>query len=411
MRVLLVTQYFYPENFKSNDIALELTKRGHDVTVLTGLPNYPEGKIYESYGFFKKTKENCLEIKIIRTWLVPRGKGGGIRLFLNYFSWAFFASIRAVFLSFQKQFDVILVHEPSPITQGFPAIVVSKIQKIPLHFWVLDLWPESLTSAGGIKNKYVLSIFTKMVKYIYNNSDTILISSKGFKESILEKGDYNDKLVYFPNWAEDSILEGSLNYPIPDLPKGFKIIFAGNIGVAQDVNSIIKAALILKKRTNIHFVFIGDGRSKVDLEDFVIENNLNQTVHFLGRFPIIAMKTFFNQADVLLVSLKDELIFNLTVPAKLQAYLCTQKPILGMLNGEGASIISDANCGLFAKAGDFKGLSEKIVELYEMSNEQRNILGRNGFEYFKKNFTMSKCIDNLECILKRKYSKRLKFRS
>ena len=218
MRVLLVTQYFYPENFKSNDIALELTKRGHEVTVLTGLPNYPEGKIHEKYGFFKRTKENYQGFKVIRTWLVPRGKGGGIRLFLNYFSWAFFASVRAFFLSFQKKFDVILVHEPSPITQGFPAIVVKKIQKIPLHFWVLDLWPESLTSAGGINNKYVLSFFTKMVKYIYNNSDKILISSKGFKESILTKGDYNAKLVSFPNWAEDSILKGNSNYPIPDLP-------------------------------------------------------------------------------------------------------------------------------------------------------------------------------------------------
>jgi len=399
MKVLLVTQYFYPENFKSNDIAIELTKRGHEVTVLTGLPNYPEGKIHKNYGFFKRTKENYQGANVIRTWLVPRGKGGGIRLFLNYFSWAFFASIKAFFLSFQKKFDVVLVHEPSPITQGFPAIVVKKIQKIPLHFWVLDLWPESLTSAGGINNKYVLALFTKIVKYIYNYSDKILISSKGFKESILAKGDYIEKLVYFPNWAEDSILKGRIDYPIPNLPKGFKIIFAGNIGVAQDVNSIIDAALILKEKLDIHFVFIGDGRSKIQLEGFVQENNLNKTVHFLGRFPIDAMKTFFNCADVLLVSLKDELIFNVTVPAKLQAYLCTQKPILGMLNGEGATMINDANCGLSVDAGDSIKLADKILELYQMSNEELNILGGNGFKYFEENFTMNKCIDNLEFIL------------
>lgn len=400
MKVLLITQYFYPENFKSNDIALELTKRGHEVTVLTGLPNYPEGKIYKTYGFFKRTRENYKGINVIRTWLLPRGKGGGIRLLLNYFSWAFFASIRALFLSFQKKFDVILVHEPSPITQGFPAIVVKKIQKIPLHFWVLDLWPESLTSAGGIHNKHILSLFTNMVKYIYNNSDKILISSKGFAASILAKGNYNDKLIYFPNWAEDSILAGNLDYPIPSLPKGLKIIFAGNIGVAQDVESIINAALILKEKIDIHFVFIGDGRSKEILQNFVLENDLNQTVHFLGRFPIDAMKTFFNQADLLLVSLKDELIFNLTVPAKVQAYLCTQKPILGMLNGEGALIINDANCGLSVNAGDYKGLAEKILVFDEMSIEERNLLGKNGFKYFEENFTMSKCIDNLESILK-----------
>jgi glycosyltransferase involved in cell wall biosynthesis len=400
MKILLVTQYFYPENFKSNDIAIELTKRGHEVSVLTGLPNYPEGKIHENYGYFKRAKENYQGVNVIRTWLVPRGKGGGIRLLLNYFSWSFFASIRALFLSFQKKFDVILVHEPSPITQGFPAIVVKKIQKIPLHFWVLDLWPESLSSAGGVKNKYVLSFFTKMVKYIYNNSDKILISSKGFEESILAKGNYKEKLVYFPNWAEESILKGNSDYPIPYLPEGFKIIFTGNIGVAQDVKAIIDAALILKEKIDIHFVFIGDGRSKIQLENFVSENNLKNTVHFLGRFPLDAMKSFFNQADVLLVSLKDELIFNVTVPAKLQAYLCTKKPILGMLNGEGAKIINEANCGLCVNAGDSIKLAEKILEFYQMTNDNRNILGANGFKYFEENFTMGKCIDDLESILK-----------
>jgi glycosyltransferase involved in cell wall biosynthesis len=400
MKILLVTQYFYPENFKSNDIAVELTKRGHEVTVLTGLPNYPEGKIHQSYGFFKRTNENHQGTNVIRTWLVPRGKGGGGRLFLNYFSWAFFASIRALFLSFQKKFDVIIVHEPSPITQGFPAIVVKKIQKIPIHFWVLDLWPESLTSAGGINNKFVLSLFTNLVKYIYNNSDKILISSKGFATSILAKGNYKEKLIYFPNWAEDSILKGDSDYPIPNLPKGFKIIFAGNIGVAQDVKAIIDAALILKEKLDINFVFIGDGRSKIQLENFVNENNLNKTVHFLGRFPLDAMKAFFDQADVLLVSLKDELIFNVTVPAKLQAYLCTKKPILGMLNGEGATIIKEAKCGLCVNAGDSIELAEKILEFFQMTNDNRNILGANGFKYFEENFTMNKCIDDLESIIK-----------
>ena len=296
MKVLLVTQYFYPENFKSNDIALELTKRGHEVTVLAGLPNYPQGEIYEGYGFFKKTKETYQGINIARAWLIPRGKGGGIRLFLNYFSWAFFASIKAFFLAFNNKFDAIIVHEPSPITQGFPAIVVKKIQKIPIYFWVLDLWPESLTAAGGIKNKYILKIFNNIVKYIYNNCDKILISSRGFKKSILEKGNYENKMIYFPNWAEDTISKGISNYPIPPLPNGFKVIFAGNIGVAQDMDSIMKAALFLKDHHYIQFVIIGDGRSKESLENFIKENELNNTVHLLGRFPIESMKTFFDAA-------------------------------------------------------------------------------------------------------------------
>ena len=161
MRILLVTQYFYPENFKSNDIAFELAKRGYEVTVLTGLPNYPKGKIYKGYGIFQKRKEILNGAEVIRTLVIPRGKGGGLRLALNYFSWAFFASIRAFFLAITSHFDAIIVHETSPITQGFPALVVKKLQRIPIYFWVLDLWPESLQSAGGITNKYVLGFFTE----------------------------------------------------------------------------------------------------------------------------------------------------------------------------------------------------------------------------------------------------------
>lgn len=400
MKVLLVTQYFYPENFKSNDIAIELTKRGHEVTVLTGLPNYPEGKIFENYGFFKNRKENFNGANVIRAWLIPRGKGGGIRLFLNYFSWAFFASIKAFFLTFKTKFDVVLVHEPSPITQGFPAIVVKKIQKIPLHFWVLDLWPESLTSAGGINNKYILAVFTKMVKYIYNNSDKILISSRSFKESIVSKGNYEQKLVYFPNWAEDSISKGISDFAIPEMPVGFKVMFAGNIGAAQDMESIMKAALILKNELQIQFVIVGDGRVKESLEQYVVDHNLQKTVHLMGRFSIDAMKTFFSHADALLVTLKDEMVFNLTVPAKLQAYLCTQKPILGMLNGEGAQIIKDANCGFATNAGNSEGLAKIILDLSKLPQKERTILGTNGFTYYNQNFTLDTCIDNLEQILK-----------
>ena len=399
MKILLVTQYFFPENFKSNDIAFELSKRGYDVTVLTGLPNYPEGKIYDGYGFFSNRKEEIDGVKIFRSLLIPRGKGGGARLFINYFTWAFFASIKAFSLSFNNKFDAIIVHEPSPITQGFPAIVLKKMQKIPLYFWVLDLWPESLTSAGGINNKYILSFFKKIVKYIYNQSDKILISSQGFRQSILSKGDYESKLIYFPNWAEDTILKGDINYPIPVLPEGFKIVFAGNIGISQDMESVMASALELKGYSEIKFIFIGDGRSRTFVENFIKENNLESTVFLLGRFPIEAMNAFFTRADGLLVSLKDELIFNLTVPAKVQAYMSSSKPILGMMNGEGASLIEEAKCGYSAQAGNYKRLAEIIVKLYNLKEEERVAIGKSGFDYYIKNFKLDNCIDNLEEIL------------
>lgn len=399
MKVLLVTQYFYPENFKSNDIAFELTKRGHEVTVLTGLPNYPAGKLFPGYGITKKRKEVINGVTVIRALLFLRGKGGGVRLFLNYFSWAFFASVRAFFLAISHKYDAVIVHEPSPITQGFPAIVYKKLRKVPIYFWVLDLWPESLESAGGIKNKYVLGIFRKMVQYIYNNCDKILISSKGFAASILEKGNYQDKLVYFPNWAEDAVSAGESNYDIPVLPDGFKVMFAGNIGVAQDIEAIMNAALELKENKNIHFIIIGDGRSKRWAEKIAEENGLNETVHFLGRFPIEAMKTFFDRADVLLVSLKDEPIFNVTVPAKMQAYLSVGKPILSMLNGEGSEIIKEAGAGLVANAGDYKQLSENILELYNTDAGVKEQMCRSAKEYYNANFKLDVCIDNLEKII------------
>ncbi len=403
MKVLLVTQYFYPENFKSNDIAFELTKRGHSVTVLTGLPNYPEGKIYKGWGVFKRRNETINGVEVIRSLLVPRGDSNGVRLFLNYFSWAFFASITAFFLALREKFDCIIVHEPSPITQGFPAIVIKKIQKIPLHFWVLDLWPESLQSAGGINNKYIIRFFDKMVKYVYNNSDKILISSNGFRKSILEKGDYESKLEYFPNWSEDTITKGIDSYNIPQLPKGFKVLFAGNIGEAQDMSSILKAAKELKNFKNIHFIIVGDGRMKSWMDSYIVKEDLCDTVHLLGRFPIESMKTFFNRVDALLVSLKDEQIFNVTVPAKMQAYMSIGKPILTMLNGEGNEIIKKSKSGLISSAGDFESLARNILELNRLDMNETLKMGQNAKDYYDTHFDMNICMDNLELILKNNF--------
>jgi glycosyltransferase involved in cell wall biosynthesis len=398
MKVLLVTQYFYPENFKSNDIAFELTKRGYEVTVLTGIPNYPQGSFYQGYGFFRKRLQLIDGVKVRRAFLFPRGKGGGIRLALNYFSWAFFASIFAFFLSLFYKYDAVIVHEPSPITQGIPAILVKKIQRIPLYFWVLDLWPESLISAGGVTNKRVIRLFTNIAKWIYNNSDKILISSKGFRESILEKGDYNDKIVYFPNWGENIFYCSESSFQIPLLPKGFLVMFAGNIGEAQDFESIMRAALQLKEE-NIKFILIGDGRKKQWVESFIKEHDLYQTVYCLGCFPIDAMPSFFAQANLMLLSLKNELIFNLTVPAKLQAYMAAGKPVIAMLNGEGRNIIEESGCGLSVAAGDFNALAESLMKLKDMSLDEMKKLGENGNRYFMQYFNLDKCMDNLYAIL------------
>lgn len=398
MRILLVTQYFYPEQFKSNDLAFELQKRGHQVTVLTGLPNYPGGKFYKGYGVFKKRRETVEGVDVIRTLVVPRGNGSGVRLAINYLSWAFFASLRALTLSFQKRFDAIIVHETSPITRGYPALLVRKIQRIPIYFWVLDLWPESLQSAGNINNEFVLNIFKRETKRMYEHSHKILVSSKGFIKSILEKGEYLDKLEYFPNWAED-LFENAEIKPIPDLKAGFKVMFAGNIGEAQDFEHVMQAALLLKKEKNIQFIFIGDGRRKEWVDSFIEKHQLSDTVSALGRFPIDLMPSFFKQADVMLLALKDDYIFSLTAPAKLQAYMAAAKPVVAMIDGEARNLIADSNCGVSSPAKDYQGLAENILKLSKMNGDDLRAYGENGWNYYRKYFTKEKCIDNLCAML------------
>ena len=393
MRVLLVTQYFHPENFKSNDVAFEMARRGHDVTVLTGLPNYPGGKIFDGYGLFRRRVETVNGVKVLRTLVIPRGKGGGVRLALNYLSWAFIASIWAFFMALFRKYDAVIVHETSPITQGFPALVVKAIQRIPMYFWVLDLWPESLQAAGNVNNRYVLGFFSKIAALMYRNSSKILMSSKGFRESILDKGDFEDKLVYFPNWAEDvfSTFEAK---PLPELPDGFKVMFAGNIGEAQDFENVMNAALLLKG-TGVRMVIVGDGRKKQWVDRFVEENMLQDVVYMMGRYPLEYMPSFFDKADVLFLSLKDEYIFSLTTPAKLQAYMASGKPVMAMINGEARKLIEEAGCGLSCPSGDHAAFAECIMNLKNMTPSERNLMGDNGLQYFDRYFNKDKCIDAL----------------
>ena len=398
MKVLLVAQNFYPEGFKSNDVAFELARRGHKVTVLTSLPNYPQGRIYDGYGIFRKRKEWVDGVKVYRTLVVPRRKGGGMMLALNYLSWAFCATLWALYLAVFHRFDAVFVHQTSPVTQGIPALIVKWLQRKPMYFWVLDLWPESLQAAGNINNKYVLNFFSWLTRLMYRNSKKILISSKGFKESIVSKGNFEDKIIYFPNWAED-VFSSAKPFDIPSLPEGFKVMFAGNIGEAQDFESVMKTALLLKDRKDIKFIIVGDGRKKEWVDDFIKENSLENTVFTMGRFPIEAMPTFYSQADVMFLALKDEYIFSLTMPAKVQTYMASCKPIIAMINGETRRAIEEIGCGFSCASGDYKGFAECIVKCAELSKEQLRKIAQNGYDFFLGNYRFDICIDNLCHIL------------
>ncbi len=392
-RILIVSQYFDPESFKVNDIAYFLAENKYQVDVLAGIPNYPAGNFYKGYGLFKRRFEIKNGVHIYRTFQTPRGNASGFLLSLNYLSYAFFASIVALFWAFTRKYDAVFVHETSPVTQGIPAVLLKRIQKIPLYFWVLDLWPESLEAAGGIHNKHILNIFSKLTKHLYFHSDKILISSKGFRKSILDKGNFADKIIYYPNWCED-VFTSDTKYPLPLLPNGFKVVFAGNIGAAQDFKSVMQAFLLLKGNNNIKFIIAGDGREKHWVEDFILKYSLQQQVIMLGRLPIDAMPSLFSKADLMLVSLKDEPIFSLTLPAKVQAYMAAGKPIVAMLNGEGANLLKEADCGYSVNSGDFNTLANLIERL---SHESDTLIqkGVNGKKFYDIHFSKKRCLTNL----------------
>lgn len=400
MRILVVTQYFWPENFRVNDLVQGLCERGHQVTVLTGLPNYPGGRVFPGYGFFSKLREHYAGAEVIRVPLIPRGSGGAVRLVLNYFSFALAASVLGPLRCRGKKFDAIFVHEPSPITVGLPAIVLKKIKRAPILFWVLDLWPESLTAAGSLRAPWLLHWVEGLVRWIYRHCDRLLMQSRGFFTHAEHLGVDAQRLRYFPNWAENIYRpvgrEPAVPVACPTLPDGFRVMFAGNVGVAQDMPTLLAAAEKLKNYADIHWVIVGEGRmsSWVNLE--IERRGLGKNVHLLGHHSPDVMPTLFAQAHAMLVSLKREPVFELTVPAKLQAYLACGRPVIGALQGEGARIISEAGAGVVCSPEDAEALAQAVLRLYQMTGEERAAMGTAGRIYYEANFEREMLFDNLE---------------
>jgi glycosyltransferase involved in cell wall biosynthesis len=408
VKILIISQYFWPENFKINDLALGLKERGNEVTILTGKPNYPDGKFYPGYNFINRKVEYYQGIKVIRSPLIRRGNCSGVRLFINYISFAIFASFAAVF-RLSKTADAIFVYEPSPITVGIPALVYKYFSRAPIYFWIQDLWPESLIAAGDVKSKLILKLTDRLVRLIYRKSEVIFISSKSFKHSITEKGVDSEKIYYLPNWAEDIY-----NEPVDRdkdiaglLPsKGFKIMFAGNIGESQDFESIVNAAEKTSGYDDIHWIIVGDGRKKSWIEQEIRLKKMNN-IHLIGRHPMRMMPSFFREADVMLVSLKDEPIFSLTVPAKIQTYLACGKPILAMINGEGADVIRESKSGYAVNAGDFNALADRVIEMYNMPKTNLDIMAKASKEFYLNNFNSKDLIDKLMSVFLLLYSKKI----
>lgn len=399
MHILVVSQYFWPENFRINDLVGEWQRRGHQVTVITGIPNYPSGKVFDAYLEQPGAYSSFSGVNILRVPMLPRGTGN-FKLIVNYFSFVIGASLWGPWLLRKIDVDVIFVYGPSPVTVGLPAVLFGKIKKAPTVFWVLDLWPETLAAIGSIRSPILLAWVGKLVRFIYSRCALVLGQSRGFLESIAHYCNDRSKIRYFPSWAEDifSVENISLASELSEF-KGLTVLFAGNIGEAQDIPSIIDAAEQLKQNSKIRWVIVGDGRKKEWLKSEILKRGLEQCILLLGQFPLERMPSFYAHADALLVSLKRDPVFSLTIPGKVQSYLMAGIPVLGMLDGEGAAVIHEANAGLTCRAGDSIGLVNAVLALVKMTQEERKILGLNGRKYAQQEFDRTLIVDKSEALL------------
>ena len=395
MKILVVTQYFWPEEFRINDICKGLKEAGHDVEVLTGLPNYPEGKIYKGYSWFKKGVKEYNGIKIMRVPMIPRGKNSSMMLALNYVSFMVNASLKALTL-IGKKYDRVFVFQVSPITSAVPAIILAKLKKIPSYIYIQDLWPETFYSIINIKNKKIRSKMKNICNKIYNSFDKLLIASKGYEDILLKEGFKKEKFEYFPQWAEDFYSESLKKVSENRI---FTVTFAGNIGKAQSVNTIIEAANLAKENKNIKWQIIGDGSEFENIKYLVKKYSLENTVDLLGRKPAKDMPKYFSSSDGLIVTLKNEEILKVTLPAKVQSYMAAGKPIIAAISGEGSRTIKESKSGLVGEAEDYKALYENVIKLYDMNENERICIGNNGKEFFKENFTRDKLLNQLEVIM------------
>ena len=398
-RLLVVTQYIYPESFKSSEMVFELAKRGYKVDVLTGIPNYPEGHYFKGYGIFTKRKELVEGVTFYRCFQTPRKLlPGFIGQSLNFVTFALNATLWVLFyFAWKKQYDAIITHEPSPITQIIPACILGDIKKVPVYSWIQDIWPDAVVSAAGNKGKKLVPILEKVTNWVYRHSTKLLITSKGMSKLINRNADYSDKIIYYPQWAEDMLIcDRDMPNSIENIRgKEYTIMMVGSLNSAIGVPEILSLLKEMKDEP-VTFAFVGGGSEEQNMRNYVNENEL-KNVHFTGRKPFAEMPYYTAQADAMLLTLKPTIMphLDITIPARLQSYLSGKKPILAMIGSGATEIINDADCGYAVPAGDYMALAEVIRTkvLNHKSEMQRK--GENGRIYFEKYFTKKTCIDNL----------------
>lgn len=389
MKILVITQYFYPENFRINQLCLDLKERGHDITVLTGKPNYPKGEYFDGYSYKGNEDEIWNDIQIIRVPLRARKKGSK-NLILNYLSFVLNANKRVKKIN--DKFDLIYVFEVSPITVALPAIKLKKRLGIPIIMNVQDLWPENIIAVTGITNKIIIGCINKMVNYIYKRCDLLLTASPSFVDRIQKRVKNKEKVKYWPQY---SIVSKTDDKTIILDDKRLNIVFTGNIGEAQGIDLAIEAANVLKSEP-LHWHFIGEGRSKERLMRMVNEYGLNEIITFHGFKPEKDIPKYLANADAALLILKPDPVFEMTIPAKLQTYLSCGVPILGCVSGGGKKVIVEAKAGIVAKNISVESLVEVCKKFFKLKDVERKQFGINALSYGENQFNRERLLIQLE---------------
>ncbi len=391
MNILIVTQYFFPETFIINDLVVEMERQGHNVTVLTGKPNYPDGKIFSGYRASGVVREKYAEdVDVVRVPLRPRGSGGAKNLILNYLSFVFFGCLLGPWLLRKKKFDVSFVFVPSPITGAFPAMVLKMLTGTPIALWVLDLWPQSLVVTKFVKNSFLLKVVEVMVWFIYRCCDAILVQSKSFIDPI-NKIDSKCTPIYYPNSFKKMSIDSTLKLPLEAeiaLKNHFSVVFAGNIGKAQSVETIVTAARLLQDLPELKIVFVGSGSMLSWIQEKIREEGISN-IQCLGRFDISYIPLIYAHSSALLLTLNADEILKYTLPWKTQSYMAAGKPIIGAIDGEGARTILEARCGVCGPAEDARALADNIRKMYLMDPVELEAMGSRGKKYYEDNFEMT----------------------
>ena len=389
MKILVVCQHYWPEPFPLTDICEDLVKRGHEVHIITDVPNYPMGYIYDGYKKGKNRKQTRNGVKITRTFTIGR-RNNLIFRFLNYFSFAISSTLYAKGL--KEEYDVVFTNQTSPILMVNAAMTYAKKHKKKTVLYCMDLWPASLAAGGVGQGSPIYKVFHKISDYLYKKADRILITSQMFREYFRNEFGIDDSVIsYLPQYANAGF-EATAETDYTD-KKTTSLMFAGNVGAAQSIPTILGAAKLLKNKEDITWHIVGDGSELENLKASAEKDGLSNVI-FHGRHPIEKMPEFYSMADAMLVTLTKDPFISLTLPAKVQSYMAAGKPIIAAADGEIPIVLEKSGCVFSAPAEDAKGLANEVTEF--INHKDKKALSQAAKKYYKENFTQELFMDKLE---------------